>query len=142
MERKLHRVAYIAALAIGIGISATQVYAEQGTFNLPVRAHWGQAILEPGQHSVSVPLPISERIVYLRSGAARTTQMTVPVSTEAADSERNYLHLSKINGEYYVDYYQSGVTGHRFIFSKPKTNGSENPEPAADEATLVTVTGK
>src|SRR5690242_19329173 len=96
--------------------------AQQGTFKLPVTAHWGNAVLEPGEHTVRVPLTGSgQRLVYLQSD--KDTQMTVPLTSEPLTRPgRSYLHLVKINGAYYVDAYQSDVNGAKFFFPKPKPN--------------------
>ncbi len=139
MERKLNRVARITSFALGIGLTAMQLSAQQGTFNLPVQAHWGNAVLQPGEHTVQVPLPLGQTIVYLQGGG--TAQMAVPLTTEnAAGANRSFLRLSKVNGEYYVDEYQSGVSGKRFIFAKPKATRSTSSGKDT-EATLVSVTG-
>lgn len=138
MERKLNRLTRITAFALGIGLTAMQLSAEQGTFNLPVQAHWGNAVLQPGEHTLQVPLPLGQTIVYLRGGGA--AQMAIPLTTEnTADSNRSYLHLSKVGGEYYVDAYQSGVSGRRFIFAKPKATRSASSGAEGTEATLVSV---
>ncbi|HEX4166812.1 MAG TPA: hypothetical protein VHZ55_15205 [Bryobacteraceae bacterium] len=137
MERKSNRTAFVSALAIGIGLTAMQANAQQGTFNLPVQAHWGTAVLQPGKHTVQVPLPLGQTIVYLGSGL--THQLTVPLTIENnIASTRSYLRLTKVNGEYYVDEYVCGPSNKKFFFPKPKEprHGAKD-----EEATLVTVTG-
>jgi len=138
VERKSNRVARITAFALGIGLTAMQLSAQQGTFNLPVQAHWGNAVLQPGEHTVQVPLPLGQTIVYLRGGG--TAQMAVPLTTEnTGGADRSFLHLSKVNGEYYVDEYQSGVK--RFIFARPKATRSTSSGAEDTEATLISVAG-
>ncbi len=140
MERKLNRVARITAFALGIGLTSMQLSAEQGRFNLPVQAHWGKAILQPGEHTVQIPLPLGQTIVYLGGGGG-AAQMAIPLTTgNTAGADRgSFLHLSKVNGEYYVDEYQSGVSGKNFIFSKPKAVRSAGSGAEDSEATLVSV---
>ncbi len=139
MERKLNRVARITAFALGIGLTAIQLSAEQGKFNLPVQAHWGHALLQPGEHTVQVPLPLGQTIVYLGGGGS--AQMAVPLTTSntVGADRSSFLHLSKVNGEYYVDEYQSGLSGKRFIFPKPKATRSASSGAEDSESTLVSV---
>jgi len=141
LVEKSNRVTRTAALAIGIGLIAMQANAQQGMFNLPVQAHWGRIVLQPGEHKVQIPIALGQTVVYLHSGNA--TQMTVPLVTETtASSGRSYLRLTRVNGEYYVDEYQSGLSGQKFIFPKPKANGSVGTGAEESEATLVSVTGE
>lgn len=140
MERKTNRMARVAALTVGLGIAAVSLNAQQGSFDLPVRAHWGAAVLEPGEHSLKIPISNGQAIVYLGSRAG--TEMAVPLTTErVTESSRSYLHLAKVNGEYYVDAFQSGLTGRRFIFPKAKSTRRSSPAGEA-EAMLVRVKGE
>ncbi len=140
MERKWNRVAVLSTFAFGMGLTAMQANAQQGTFNLPVQAHWGTAVLEPGEHRIRMPIPLGQRYFYVRGGEG--TQVTVPLSTEILrGSNKSFLHLSRVNGEYYVDAYQSGVSGQRFTFSTPKAVGGKAHKPSDQEAKLITVTG-
>jgi hypothetical protein len=128
----------VTALAAAVGLGALQMSAQQGTFNLPVAAHWGNAVLQPGEHSVRIPIaPSGQKLVYLLSD--RNTQMTVPLSSEPlTQSGRSYLHLVKINGTYYVDAYQSEINGAKFFFPKPKANRTAGPI-AEEESTIISV---
>jgi hypothetical protein len=139
MQAKTNRMARVSALIIGVGITALTLNAQQGEFNLPVQAHWGVAILQPGQHTVRVPSTLGQTLVSLSSNG--DTQMAMPLTAEPIpQSNRNYLHLAKINGQYYVDAYQSGMMGKRYIFPKPKApHGNSTAEES--EAALIRVTG-
>jgi hypothetical protein len=140
MQAKTNRMARASVLIIGVGLTALTLNAQQGEFTLPVQAHWGAAILEPGQHTVRVPQKIGQTLVSLSSSA--DTQMAIPLTAELIpQSSRNYLHLVKVNGQYYVDVYQSGVTGKRYIFPKPKAAQNGKFGEAESEATLIRVTG-
>lgn len=138
MQAKTNRMARISVIAIGLGLTALTLNAQQGNFNLPVPAHWGPAVLQPGEHTVRVPAKIGQTLISL--GTNGDTQMAMPLTAELIpQSNRNYLHLVKINGQYYVDVYQSGMTGKRYIFPKPKApHGNSATE---EEATLISVTG-
>lgn len=139
MQAKTNRMARISAMAFGLGLTALTLSAQQGNFNLPVKAHWGPAVLQPGEHIVRVPYKSGQTLITLSTNG--DTQMTMPLTAELIpQSNRNYLHLVKINGQYYVDVYQSGMTGKRYIFPKPKApHGSPGTEES--EATLIRVTG-
>ncbi len=139
MENKTNRMVRISALVIGAGLTALTLNAQQGQFNLPVQAHWGTAVLQAGEHTIRVPYSIGSTLISLSSN--RDTQMTIPLTAELIpQSNRNYLHLVKINGQYYVDVYQSGMTGKRYIFPKPKAApGSSGVDES--ESTLIRVTG-
>ncbi len=137
MKTNTNRVARISALAIGLGLTVMTLNAQQGSFNLPVRAHWGTATLAAGEHRVEVPLPVGSTILYL--SGERNNQVTVPLVTERTEeSNRSYLRLVRVNGEYYVDAYQSGPTGQRYYFQTPKRHKGSLE---SDEATLVDVSG-
>ncbi len=139
MEIKSNRVTLIVAFVIGIGLTAMPSNAQQGTFNLPVQAHWGNAVLQPGEHTVKIPLPMGQTLVYLGGGGA--TQIAMPLTTESVDNPgRTYIRLSRINGEYYVDEYQS-ASGKKFFFHKPKANRGANSGAEESESTLVSVAG-
>ncbi len=140
MQTKTNRMARASALIVGVGLTALTLNAQQGEFNLPVQAHWGGAILQPGQHTVRVPEKLGQTLVSLSSNA--DTQLAMPLTAELIpQSNRNYLHLVKVNGQYYVDVYQSGITGKRYIFPKPKAAQSGKSGEAEAEATLISVTG-
>ncbi len=137
MKTNTNRIARMTAFAIGLGLMAMTLNAQQGSFNLPVRAHWGTATLAPGEHRVEVPLPLGTTIVYLRG--ERNSQVTVPLLVERTESSNHsYLRLVRVNGEYYVAAYQAGPAGERFDFPTPKQHkGSLESE----QATLVEVSG-
>jgi hypothetical protein len=139
MQLKTNRMARISGLIIGVGLTALTLNAQQGEFKLPVQAHWGAAILQPGEHTVRIPSIMGQTLLALSSDG--DIQLAMPLTAELIpQSKRNYLRLVKINDQYYVDVYQSGMTGKRYIFPKPKvTQGHSGAEES--EATLIRVTG-
>ncbi|HLH01180.1 MAG TPA: hypothetical protein VKX25_00290 [Bryobacteraceae bacterium] len=141
MSNKTNRVFRVAAIAAGLGIAALQASAAQGTFNLPVEAHWGRIVLEPGIHRVDVPTAeLGQKIVYLRTGTQ--TRLTVPVTTQPATGTRSYLRLVKVDGAYYVDAYQSQFDGQKYLFARPKPAPSDEASAAPEQETLVEVDSK
>lgn len=140
MESKTKRVVQMAVLSVGLGLTAVSLNAQQGSFDLPVGAHWGTAVLEPGEYSLKIPISNGQTILYL--GSNEDTKMTIPLTTERVkESKRSYLHIVKVDGEYYVDTFESGLTGKRFIF--PKAKSTHRASPAEEtEAMLVSVKGE
>src|SRR5438270_12846410 len=110
MNSKLGQVTRMAAFAAAVGLGATQMNAQQGTFNLPFAAHWGNVVLQPGEHEVKVPLVMEQKRVFL--SGAEGTEMSVPLVTEQIpESNHSYLHVVNINGTNYIDEYNCGETG-------------------------------
>jgi hypothetical protein len=56
MYFKSNRISGLAALAVGVGLTATPASAQQATFHLPFVAHWGSTVLEPGDYKLSAPV--------------------------------------------------------------------------------------
>ena len=138
MESKLTR---IAAIAAGLGLTATLANAQKGTFNLPVRAHWGNVVLDPGEHSVRTPIPIGQTLVYLTSDEG--TKVTVPIIVERTNgSDRSYLRLARIGGEYYVEEFRSGPDGITYVFPKPKNAREINSGAEESDAGTISVAAK
>ena len=125
MNLSITRLVTLSTFVATIGLSASQVSAQEATFNLPFKARWGAAVLDPGNYKLSAPDSVAGiRIFYLHSDTK--TQMAVPtiVSNELA-SGRSYLKLVNIDGTYYVQEYISGVTGRGFEFAIPKASHRE-----------------
>lgn len=143
MESKTNRMIKVTAVAAALGLCAMQMSAQQGDFTLPVAAHWGNVVLQPGSHRVSMPIePSGLKIVYLESNNERA--MTLPVTSQPADEGmHSYIRLSKINGTYYVTAYQNEIAGHKYFFAKPKSDRSAGPaDVEMGESTLISVASK
>ncbi len=142
MKSKPNRALRISLFALAIGVTAMQANAQQGTFDLPVSAHWGTAVLAPGKHTVRVPIPMGQTYIYLESSGGSNTQIAVPTTIERTSNEnRSYLHLTKVNGQYYVDEYRLGASGSNFFFPRPKAIRDPNGNVKAEEAKLINVDG-
>jgi hypothetical protein len=139
MQEFTNRVVRIAAVAAGLGLTSITAMAQQGSFTLPVPAHWGKAVLQPGEHIVNVPFSPGHTTINLVTNGE--TQMTMPLYTEMkSEPDHAYIHLSKIDGQYYVDAYQS-ANGQRYVFAKPKsTKANATVEEA--EARVINVAGR
>jgi hypothetical protein len=141
MQSKTNRVVRVAAIAAGLGTLALQASAAQGTFNLPVEAHWGRVVLEPGVHRVDIPTAVlGQKIVYLRSG--QNTKMTLPLTSQPSTGKHSYLRIVKVDNAYYVDAFQSQADGHKYFFPHPKSEQSQEAGAGGEVATLVEVDSK
>ena len=54
MNLSVNRILNIAAFTVLASTGLMQA-AEQATFHLPVTAHWGQVVLQPGDYKMSLP---------------------------------------------------------------------------------------
>lgn len=125
MNWSMTRLITVSAFVAALGLGASQANAQKTTFYLPFQAHWGRAILNPGDYTLSVPDSASlSRIFYLQ-GAGRT-QMAIPtiVSNEVT-SGRSCLKLVNVDGTYYVQEYVSAARGTALKFAIPKASHRE-----------------
>ncbi|MBV8812593.1 MAG: hypothetical protein JO033_28300 [Acidobacteriaceae bacterium] len=70
MSVSMGRIVKFAALAAFVGAGLMQG-AEQATFHLPFTAHWGHAVLEPGDYKLSLPAPSALRMDFWSQALAR-----------------------------------------------------------------------
>ena len=121
MKSRLSQISAIAALAVAaLGIGAGQANAAQGTFNLPFKAHWGQATLEPGQYKIHYDAPGAGFQIFWVTGNGRT-QFVVPfVGNLQANHGTSCLRLEHIGDTYYVREFDSDLAGMNYSFSVPK----------------------
>ena len=70
MNPKLKRTVNAAVLASAICLTAFRANAEHLTFDLPVEAHWGAIVLQPGRYTAEIPLATSfpQQIVLKKNG--------------------------------------------------------------------------
>ena len=141
MKSKTNRIARFSALAVALGMTAITLNAQpQGSFNLPMQAHWGLITLSPGEHVVRSPLTSGQPIVSLTTN--KSTTLVVPMLSESTSSYGHaYLRLVRVGGEYYVDTYQS-ANGRRYSFATPKGIHPSNPQRGEGEASFVKVASK
>lgn len=138
MYFRLTRVLSLTAIAAGLGLTTVHASAQQATFHLPFEAHWGRAVLEPGDYRLSLPMGESpSHLIHLR-GAGKGS-MFVPEATETQQfgSNRSYLKLVNVKGTYFVREYKSGPAGLLFTFSVPKS--SREALVASTSATTIQV---
>ncbi len=122
MNISIGRVINFAALAAFVGTGLMQG-AQQATFHLPFAAHWGHAVLEPGDYKIVLPSLSAGQPNFLVEGAHKTI-FALPLLTDIQDntSSRSYFKLSNINGDYFIRELSFGPGGKTFTFPVPKTN--------------------
>jgi hypothetical protein len=112
----------VSAFALAVALSASQANAQglNGTFNLPFQAHWGQAVLEPGEYVVRLSAGMSMYPVIYVSGQGQTI-MVSPSTYGATASERSYLRIENVAQTHVIREFHSGVAGELFTFPIPKS---------------------
>jgi hypothetical protein len=124
MSVSIGRMINLGALAF-ISTALMQA-AQQGTFHLPVTAHWGQVVLEPGDYRMAFPSPSAGQMEFLVQGPHKTVY-ELPLVTDVQNiSSRSYFKLDAINGDYFIRELSFGPGGKIFTFSLPKTGHREH----------------
>jgi hypothetical protein len=127
-------LAALCASAIAIPAQAE----EQATFHLPVRAHWGAAVLEPGDYRVALPAPSVGRIDFQIIGGGKSLRALPQVTDVRRGSKtRSQLVLAQIDGTYFVREFSSQSAGKAFLFAVPKSRGTQVAK-SANQALPVT----
>lgn len=115
-----------AFVAIGLVGACTSQAAVQAKFHLPITAHWGKAVLAPGDYNIRISDLTSGRNQVLIEGEGNIIyEMPVavdPLSTDSASS----LQLVQTDGNYFVREYRSGFAGKTFTFGTPKQMASRH----------------
>jgi hypothetical protein len=117
------RALSLAAIAAGLGLTAMNASAQQARFYLPVEAHWGRAVLEPGDYKLSLPMGDSpNHLIHLTGGGKGSMFVPQVTETQQFDSSRSYIKLVNVKGTYFVREYKSGPAGLLFTFGVPKSS--------------------
>ena len=122
MNFQRNRAVGLILLAGALTLGASQVQAEmyKGTFNLPVEAYWGSAVLSPGEYSLVIEREGTTPIVRLREGTRHVAAVLTGPSVNEDRSQRGRLTLVQINGAYVVKALDAGLIGKSFKFPTPK----------------------
>jgi hypothetical protein len=138
MYFKSSRILGLAALAVGLGLTATPASAQQATFHLPFAAHWGPTVLESGEYKLSAPVESSGVYLIHVSQHGHSMRM-LPQSTDIPHGhlDRSSLELVNVNGAYFVRRYKSAITGQVFTFPVPKA--ASETEMASAAVTAVPI---
>ena len=139
MNLSINRILNIAALTVFASTGLMHA-AEHATFHLPVPAHWGQVVLQPGDYKMSLPEPSIGRSTFVVVGADRAF-FEMPQSTNSVydTSDSSYLKLVAIDGSYFVREFASGPNGKLFTFGVPKASHRQEMAKGGDSGFAVTV---
>ena len=143
MHSGSNRILGLAAIAVGLGLTATHASAQQTIFHLPFAAHWGPIVLESGDYGLSDPAGDAGKHLIQVSQGGHSSKLVLAQSSEIQPRhfDRSSLELVKVNGAYFVKRYRSALTGQVFTFPVPKAS----PETEMASATITSVavaTGK
>jgi hypothetical protein len=126
----------LAAAAVGLGVTVVPATAQQSTFHLPFKAHWGRAVLEPGDYRISTPLGASGAYMIHLSGQNKSNMLVPAVTQIQNPSNRSYLEFVNVDGEYFLrDYKQA--SGQAFHFGIPKVKRERSTLSASARAVPV-----
>jgi hypothetical protein len=136
MYSRSNRILSLAAIAVGLGLTATRASAQQATFHLPFAAHWGSTVLESGDYKVSASAGGSGNHLIYVSQPGRS-KVVLPEATEIQQRhlDGSSLELVNVNGAYFVRRYRSELTGQVFTFAVPKAS----PETKMASAAVTSV---
>lgn len=142
MHFRSNRILSLAALAAGLGLTATRASAQQATFHLPFAAHWGPIVLESGDYKLSASVGGSgNHLIYVSQPGHSKMVLAEAAEIQPRRLDRDSLELVNVNGAYFVRRYRSAITGQVFTFAVPKA--SSETELASTVVTAVPVaTGK
>lgn len=116
MERTIFGFAGIAAY---LGLAATSASAQQATFTLPVEAHWGRIVLEPGDYKVRFPDATRQRILSV-TGNGKTVNILLQGSETQHEGEKAHLLLVEVDGQERVASITAADGEKAFTFALPK----------------------
>jgi hypothetical protein len=113
------------ALLAALSLTASHAQAQQGTFHLPVEAHWGNIVLPPGLYHFSVPMRASWPEILEISSHGKTISILPELEASQQPSAHSYLSLVNIKGTYVIREFHAGALEKVFTFPLPKTVGNE-----------------
>ena len=141
MHSRSSRILGLAALAAGLGLTATRVSAQEATFHLPFAAHWGRMVLESGDYKLSAPVGESgSNLIYVSRPGHSNMVLAQSSELQPRHLDRSSLELVNVNGAYFVKRYRSALTGQVFTFPVPKA--TLKTEMASAAVTSVPVVEK
>ncbi len=114
------RVLSAAFIAVALGVSASNAEGQQGRFTLPFDAQWGNIALKAGDYTLSTWASTSWPQIISLSGNGKTVYILAGNEVIAPQSQRSYLRIANVNGNYFVREYSSGLRGKSFTFEPPK----------------------
>jgi|ERR1051326_7267327 hypothetical protein len=120
---KMGRYAFFAlsmAVLAGLALPASaQNY--KGKFTLPVETHWGAAVLQPGEYTISTDSVGPTAVIVITGENSTASVFTGPVTFGAPTNGRGQIELTEVNGTHVVTRFYAAATGKDYSFSIPKS---------------------
>ena len=109
----------LTALAVFAATGVMQA-AQQASFHLPFAAHWGSAVMEPGDYRLALPEPAVGNNL-LQIFGQESAFFAMPQVTDIGEQLRKgSLMLVEVDGEYFVRQCSVASTGKTYLFPIPK----------------------
>ena len=138
MNFSISRIFASVALAGFIGAATSQA-GVQAKFHLPMTAHWGIAVLAPGDYTLSV-VNVNSGLKELMVQGEGHTMYLMPMGVDHNRSEgASFIQLVERNGNFFVRDFNSSVSGQTFSFNVPKVKVQREAK-TADAKTVVMAT--
>ena len=127
----------LALLVTAVGLSTALASAQsavQGTFTLPMQAHWEKSVLPAGEYSFKVELQSFGPLVTIHSTDNKIAAMFLARSlSDTSESKTQGLVLTSRGGGMFVSSFQLGSMGLALNYGVPKElmeDASLAPHPA------------
>jgi hypothetical protein len=131
-----------ALLAVSCAVTAPQARAQQayhGAFTLPVAAHFGSVVLQPGEYSISTLE--RTRAIRVTGDGGTATILASSIDTEAAFG-KGRITLENVNGAFALKRFDSGALGRRFDFVIAKTVGKDRERGNVAQGNVLEIATK
>jgi hypothetical protein len=130
----------IAAVAATLGLAVPSANAQEAKFTLPMEAHWGKAVLEPGDYRVKFPNAVDPTPVLRLTGNGQTVNILLQSRSAGRDaSGTGKLSLVDLNGSYVVESISNPFDQQTFLFPMRKHHEWANNAGTASGAAKIAV---
>jgi len=97
----------------------------RGKFTLPFEAHWGPAVLQPGEYTISTDVLGGTPVIFLAGNGRTASIFTGPVEFSQPSDVRGQLEVTEVNGTHVVTRFLAAAVGKDYSFSIPKSIGGK-----------------
>lgn len=132
----------VGFMALALCLAASQGKAQgtyTGKFTLPFEARWGNAVLTPGDYTISMDLDAASNYLVVR-GEGRAAMILTPVTDRKDISDHSQLTLVKTAAGYAVQSFEAGQAGVTLSYSVPKNKRDQEAQELHSELRLAVST--
>jgi hypothetical protein len=123
-----------------LGLAATGASAQQAQFTLPMEAHWGKAVLEPGNYTVKFPNAADATpILWLKGNGKSVNVLLQSRDADERIGENGKLILRDVDGAYVVESISNPISQESYLFAMPKLHESATSAATPRQAARVAV---